>query len=177
MSVPATLLDRLRRYRCVLVLGPQRAGTTIAAQMIARDLASVFLDERDVPGDIAQQMDDLRYGRQTSVVQCPAWTFACHELGRADTAVVLVRRRIEEILDSQERIGWTARCQPRELRRYGATSGVIAEIKYRAWDEHQRRQLGPHGFELSYTDLDRHELWIPAGGRGEFQPKQTAPEE
>ncbi|HWM93323.1 MAG TPA: hypothetical protein VN493_21350 [Thermoanaerobaculia bacterium] len=177
MSLSPHLLAKLGRYRCVLVVGPQRAGTTIAAQMIARDLESVFLDERDVEGDIAQRIDDLRRGRRPCVVQAPAWTFACHELGRPDTAVVLVRRRIEEILDSQERIGWTAPCQPRELRRYGATSGVIAEIKYRAWDEHQRRQLGPHGFELRYTDLDRHELWIPARGRGEFQPKQTAPEE
>ncbi|MFL6203068.1 MAG: hypothetical protein ACJ76J_28200 [Thermoanaerobaculia bacterium] len=170
----AALLERLRGYRAVLVVGPQRAGTTIAARMLAGGLGTDFLDERDVDGDLGQRIDELRHRKTASVVQCPGWTWTCHELGGRGIGVVLLRRAIEEVIDSQERIRWTRRCQPQELRRYGLLSGAIAEVKYRAWDEHQRRALGPHAHELAYTALAEHPLWLDSGLRKGFHPKQTS---
>lgn len=172
-----SLADRLSAYRCVLVVGPQRSGTTIAARMLAGELGIDFLDERDVDGDLGQQIDELRHRRTASVVQCPAWTWACHELGGRGIGVVLLRRAIEEVIDSQERIRWTRRCQPQELRRYGVSSGTIAEVKYRAWDEHQRRALGPHAFELPYAALAEHSLWLAPDLRKGFHAKQTSLED
>jgi hypothetical protein len=171
------LVERLRGYRSVLVVGPQRAGTTIAARMLAGGLGIPFLDERDVAGDLGQRIDELRHRKTASVVQCPAWTWACHELGGRGIGVVLLRRAVEEVIDSQERIRWTRRCQPQELWRYGLTSGVIAEVKYRAWDEHQRRALGEHAHELPYAALAENPLWLAAHLRKDFHAKQTSLEE
>jgi hypothetical protein len=171
------LLERLRGYRSVLVVGPQRAGTTIAARMLAGGLGIDFLDERDVAGDLDQRIDELRHRKTPGVVQCPAWTWACHELGGRGFGVVLLRRPVEEVIDSQERIRWTRRCQPQELRRYGLISGAIADVKYRAWDEHQRRALGPHAYEVDYAALAENPLWLGAHLRKGFHAKQTALDE
>lgn len=175
-ALPAfpALLARLRGYRCVLVVGPQRAGTTIAARMLAGGLGTDFLDEREVAGDLDQRIAELRHRRTASVVQCPAWTWTCHELGGRGIGVVLLRRPVEEVIDSQERIRWTRRCQPQELWRYGLTSGVIAEVKYRAWDEHQRRALGAHAHEMAYAALAEHPLWLARDLRQGFHAKQTS---
>lgn len=163
----------LRPYRHILVVGPQRSGTTITAQIIAHDLEKTFVDERQVKGDAGQQVEMLRGREDSCVVQCPAWTYTCHTLGGSEIAVVLVRRPIEEIVASQERIHWTERCQPQELARYGLDSGVISEVKYRVWDERQKAVLAPHGHEVEYHSLAGHSLWIPAPERLNFMAKQT----
>lgn len=164
----------LRPYQVVLLVGPQRAGTTIAARILAHELERPFIDERDVKGDIGTRMEELRRRPGGCVVQCPGWTWTCHTLGGLEVAVVLVRRPVVEIVASQERIHWTHRCQPQELARYGLSRGVISEVKYGAWDERQRTLLGPHGFEIDYHSLRGHALWVEASERRDFDAKQTA---
>lgn len=163
----------LRPYRHILVVGPQRSGTTITAQIIAHDLGKEFVDERRVKGEAREQVERLYRREGSCVVQCPSWTYTCQTLGGPQIAVVLVRRPVEEIVASQERIHWTHRCQPKELARYGLSSGKISEVKYRVWDDQQKALLAPHGYEVEYHSLQGHHLWIPPGERRDFEAKQT----
>ena len=165
--------DFLRPYKLVLVVGPQRSGTTITARMIAHDLGRTFLDERQVKGPAELRMEELPGRRAPCVVQCPAWTYCCHRWGGPEVGVVLVRRPVPDILASQQRIRWTHRCQPGELARYDLSSGVISQVKYRVWDRQQRRMLGPHGHEIEYHTLKDHPLWVPPQRRRNFHAKQT----
>lgn len=167
----------LRLYKVALVVGPQRSGTTFAANVIAADLKRRYVDEQDAKGAPALHVDQLLKLAEPVVVQCPAWTYCCHRLASSRTAVVLIRRSLEEILASQERIGWTQRCEPGELARYGVSQGPIAEVKYRFWDQHQRAALGRHGYEVEYDSLKAHPMWVDKNLRRSFGAKQIRPGE
>lgn len=164
------MFENLRRHPKIIVTGPQRSGTTIAAKMIARDTGYEYVDEDELRrDDLATLRLLLRVGRRF-VVHCPALCRFVHEVADDETAVVLMRRPIEEIVASQRRICW--RGGRAELRRYGLSAGVIAAVKYRFWDEQQRGRIA-HAYEIDYASLAAHPLWVPARHRRHFAPRQT----
>jgi hypothetical protein len=75
----------------------------------------------------------------------------------------MVRRDVDEILASEQRVEWTG--QERELWRYGLREGVIAEVKYNFWETGQKTRIH-NPFELEYP------RWIPKGERTDFGPRQ-----
>ncbi|HSR67465.1 MAG TPA: hypothetical protein VLU25_05945 [Acidobacteriota bacterium] len=172
-----TALASLRPYHVILVTGPQRSGTTFAANVLAAELARRYVDEQDVRGDPHQCLAHLLQAEQATVVQCPGWSRFCHRMGSGRTAVVWMRRPLEEIIASQERIGWTERCEAAELARYGVTRGPIAQVKFDYWRRRQKAVLGPHAFEIEYGALRGHPMWVRRSGRRGFEAKQIAPGE
>ena len=166
----------LKPFRKILVTGPQRSGTRICAKMIAHDLNLTYIDENDIgwtAPSIQRKDEFVRILRKCTgfVVQAPAMAHACHVVPDHETAVVFMRRDIEDIIASQERIGWDH--EEAELAKYGGTFGPIAEVKYDCWTRFQRDQI-PHAFEMEYEALARHSLWIPKEKRGDFLAGQTA---
>jgi hypothetical protein len=87
-----------------------------------------------------------------------------------ETAIVLMRRNIEDIITSQKRIGWD--WEQLELARYDCTEGAVAEVKYRFWEEYQRDRI-KHAFEIEYESLAEHPLWAAERWRRDFGPVQT----
>jgi len=140
--------------------------------MIAHDTGHEYIDEFDFG------MEDSLYGlallfhnRRYFVIQCPALCRHVHMFSADDTAVILMRRNVEDIIASQERIGWP--WEWLELARYDRTDGVIAEVKYQFWEEIQRKQI-KHAFEIAYESLAEHPLWVPEHLRQGFRVVQTA---
>lgn len=168
------MFARLKSYNVILVTGPQRAGTTICSQMIAHDTGHTCFDEHQWgPHDLEAWRELVNKGHEV-VIHCPTMCRHVHEFGnREDLLVVLLRRDIDDIIASQERIGWTAREEWRELARYEADEGPIAAIKYRHW---WQRQAGiiKHNLEVEFDSLNGHPLWIPKRQRQGFDLKQTA---
>jgi len=105
------------------------------------------------------------------VVQCPVLCRHVHMLAGDDVAVVLMRRRIEDIIASQKRIGWM--WEWLELARYDRLDGVISEIKYNFWDQFQKDRI-KHAFEIEYENLTAHPLWLDKEVRQDFEANQTA---
>lgn len=151
----------------IVVTGPQRSGTTICAQMIAYDTGFQFIDETVYGVD-----DELSFrrllGRKRIVIQAPALLKTICDYPPAAT-VVLMRRPIEEIHASEERIGWNYNWLPVELGRFGLTEGDVAEVKYAYWDKHHPL----NHIEVQYHRLEGHPFWVPAEKRTEFTAKQT----
>jgi hypothetical protein len=92
----------------IVVTGPQRSGTTIAARMIANDTGHRYVDEVDFG------VYDVEAWRRTLedecvVVQCPHMLKTILDAPPPDVYVVLMRRDINEIHASEERIGWEKR--------------------------------------------------------------------
>lgn len=162
------MFSHLSVFRSILVTGPQRSGTTICAKMIAADTGLTFIPEEKV-GISSEKKLREKLAAGGCVVQCPSLCCLAHDLADEATAVVLMRRPVEDIVRSQERIGWSH--EQLELERYGLTEGVIAEVKYNHWDAGKHQ--APHSFEVDYNSLSAHPLWVPADRRANFKPRQT----
>jgi predicted O-linked N-acetylglucosamine transferase (SPINDLY family) len=169
MSALADLVCSLRNYPRIIVTGPQRAGTTIAARILAVEMGYRFVPEEDVGVTDLVQLLEMYRVQQQFVVQGPGFCPYVHLL---PGAVVLMRRPLEEILHSQARIHWA--CEKAELGRYFATQGPIAQVKYDAWDRFQKPRLRERAFELDYHSLRGHSLWIEAEQRSTFHARQTS---
>jgi hypothetical protein len=168
-------------YDKVLVTGPQRSGTRIAAKMIARDSGHAYVDESEFLTRDEEAFAALLAERSGIVVQCPAMCWRIEEYTDGDMLVVLMVRDLDDIAASEKRIGWKGGIYA-ELERYGWTShaavsfrrgrGSVAAVKYAHWMTRQRRQI-EHHLELDYESLAAHPLWVPKERRAGFAVDQT----
>lgn len=162
-----SLLSELRakQYRRIMVTGPQRSGTTIAAKILAEELGFAYRDEGEIlVGDVgaAFRLYDLK---RNFVLQAPALAAYCHLF---PGAVVFMARDLEEIRQSQIRIAWNS--SP-ELEKYFLDKGEIAKVKYQVWEKWQKKL--PGRYELEYVSLASHRLWVPSHERKDFSARQT----
>lgn len=166
----ADVLQACDGVRAVLVTGPQRSGTTFTSKVLADDLRWRYRDEVDFHVDNETEWRHLTGTVVRAVVQCPSMMRHVHDVPD-DVLVVVMRRPVAAIVESQRRIGW--RWERPELDRYGLDEGVIADVKYRWWDAHKHE--GPARWvELAYSDMATHPRWVPADRRVNFAPKQIA---
>lgn len=170
----------LHRFERIVVTGPQRSGTTIAARMIAHDTGHAYVDESEIHVDNLRLMRLLmRVGKQV-VIQCPGLSRHAHEWRHhSGNLVVWMCRPLEDIVQSQERIGW-GHCAD-ELLKYGLNprevSDPVALVKQRFWEQSQRPlfvgELGKY-VEQPYGQLAKHFMWVPKKQRQDFRPRQFA---
>ncbi len=164
------IFEWLGQFDKIIVTGPQRSGTRICARMIAYDTGYSYIDESKLRIDSLYHLWSIVRTERHFVVQCPALCRHIHLFDAEDSAIILMRRAIKDIIASQERIGW--RWGKVELARYDRSEGIIAEVKYRFWEDYQRERIR-HAFEIDYASLSGHPLWISQNLRGDFAPGQT----
>lgn len=163
----AVLLEQLKPYKSILVTGPQRSGTTIAAHILAAELGKRYIDENEIL--IYDWNRALRLlSEQPSVLQAPGLMCFCTMFTRPEFALVVLRRDLNEIYMSEERIHWRTAYGGANVRaendRYQATFGVtakdgnIAAMKYEIWETRQKK-LCHNAFELQYSSLKSHPLF------------------
>lgn len=163
------MFEHLGTFGKVIVTGPQRSGTTVAAVMVAADLGYYFYPEEQIRVWELRRVKRL-LGRTTDfVLQAPAICRYVHRYSAPDVAVVLVRRDVGDIAASERRVEWMG--QKRELRQYGVKEGIIAQVKYDFWDNGQRARI-ENAFEVEYESLAAHPLWVPKEERAGFGPRQ-----
>lgn len=168
------MFEHLKKWSRILVVGPQRSGTRIAATMIAHDTDYWFVGEEEIGVDSLNRLWKILQISHRIVVQCPALTCYAHLLARPDPGlcVVMMRRDLDDIKASEERIFW--KWEPTELIRMGVTGGNSAQLKYQRWNGSQKADLGAQGYEVEYSSLEQHGLWIAKPARGRFGPRQTS---
>lgn len=167
-----TIFEWLDGFDKILVTGPQRSGTRICAQMIAKDTGHTYVDERNINFESLYRLWSLCHKDERLVIQCPALCRHVHAFDADTVAVVLMRRNVEDIIASQERIGWNL--EKVELARYDLSEGVIAKVKYQFWDDYQKERI-KHAFEIEYESLANHPLWVTKELRWDFDATQTKP--
>jgi hypothetical protein len=152
----------------IVVTGPQRSGTRIAAQMIAEDTGHRYVDEADFTF-----VDDRKWREvlkdENIVVQCPAMLKPIVDRRDPKLFVVLMRRDLAAIHKSQDRIDWHE-YEIYELQRFGLTEGDSAAIKYDYWDTQPHP---PRYLEVDYDVLMQHPRYLPPTKRTDFGPHQT----
>jgi hypothetical protein len=170
----ATLHDlilslRERSRSRIVVTGPQRSGTTISMQILAHDLGYEAVREEEIDVDNLQKFFRLLDKKERFVLQAPGLCSFAHAL---PCTVVLVRRKIEQVIHSQQRIGWGE--ENYELNKYFTTLGPIGCVKYYAWNVYQKRRLDDRAYELEYESLRGHALWKDEADRRSFDARQTS---
>lgn len=169
------LLPLLKGFDAVLVTGPQRSGTTIAARIIAKALGYRYADEAECDIHDPYKADALLVKGQV-VLQAPG--LSCYAQGFT-CAVVFMYREIDAIRRSEDRIGWREAYgganfkaeQTKYDRIYHVTGDNIALVKYYVWEAIQRG-LCEHPFELDYESLKDSPLWVEKEERTTFTDRQ-----
>jgi hypothetical protein len=168
---------RERRPKSVLVTGPQRSGTTIAAHILALELGNRYVDELEF-----RVHDHVRAGfilaQGGVVMQGPGICHMAHVYARGGVAIVMMRRNIDDIRRSEDRIAWRRDLggftllveQKKYQAMFGISGDDIALIKYYCWSAFQKPDC--NGFELEYDSLQQHPLWRPPSERHRFAPRQ-----
>jgi len=162
------MFENLKKYNKILVTGPQRSGTRIAAKMIAIDTGYDYIDEECFNVSNRDKLREI-LKRDGIVVQCPAVSAWIQEFSTDNTLIVFMKRSIKDILASQKRIRWE---QKTELAKYIRKKGVISKIKYETWIKEQIQEI-KNWIDLPYESLDKHPLWIPKEKRLDFKYNQT----
>jgi len=179
------LLNKLKRFEKVVITGPGRSGTTIAAVIIAEELGYKFANESWFASTRFDKFLQLLQIPTNMVIQAPCLSEKMHWIGaESKVAIVLMKRDINDIVESQERTltfneelvegGFTS-CTPEwekfRLGKYNKTEGCIPEIVYDFWYKHQAQGI-LNKFELEYEDLKSHPLWINKKDRNFTRTKQ-----
>lgn len=152
------MFEHLTMFNRIVISGPQRSGTRIAAKIVASDTNKDYIDEKDI------NFQDFRLlewylAKDNVVIQCPGLCHKLHEIMADSTLIIVVRRPIVEIIASERRIGWNDVSEFPELIKYGYTSGIISRIKYDYWDTIQKPILIDRWGEINYHELDYHPLF------------------
>jgi len=167
------MFEHLAVHKKIVVTGPQRSGTRIAAKMIAADTGHAFVDEMEFAiRDLAAFRAVLQ--RDDVVVQAPHMLKDVVDDPPPGIFVVLMRRDLEQIHASEKRIRWGEVYGKREieLAKFALTQGDPATVKYAYWSSHEKKV--PF-LELEYEALRRHRLWVPEEQRKGFGALQTEP--
>lgn len=172
--------EYLKGFKKIFVTGPQRSGTAIAAKIIAQDLDIPHFDELSINCYNLKLTADIINTYPAFVLQCPGLCAWLQDLGAADSMIIFMRRNIEDIIKSEERVGWDWAFKEYEQYQI-AFSAVkafeywtpIAEHKRITWEIRQQAAVINY-IDLDYESLADHPLWIPKEKRAEFLYKQTA---
>jgi hypothetical protein len=179
------MFEHLSQWPAIIVTGPQRSGTRIAAAMIAADTGKAYWDEDDWK-NFAKPYDHLveLMGRG-GVIHGPTLSSACHKLCvSGDTLVVFMMRRLEDILASEARIAWDGEATERAaylaihgdyMRAHGLSDLPIAAVSQQIWMQVQCPDMGACALTVEYEELHRHRLWIPKDERKAFAWNQCRP--
>jgi hypothetical protein len=173
MSTLAELVPMLRErgYTRIIVTGPQRSGTTISAKIIAEELGFEFIREEEVNVDDLELFFQLFRGKDRFVLQAPGLCAFAHLL---PGCFVLMRRNLDAIVRSQDRIGWAQHWEGYELGKYFTTLGPIGCVKYYVWEVYQKPKMQDRAYELEYESLKVHRLWLDPDQRAHFHRRQIA---
>lgn len=175
-------ITAIKGYGRILVTGPQRSGTRIAARIIAHDTGHAYVDEAEFEVHRGSLFDGILKDRSQIVVHCPGMCYAIEKYSDDDTLIVMMIRPISDIIASEQRIGWKHgpyheyerygidRLKARWERRHGRP---ISQIKYDHWHSYQRDRIR-HYLELDYQSLSDHPLWVPKERRLNFAYNQTS---
>jgi hypothetical protein len=141
--------------------------------MIAADTGHEFVDETHF---LIKDSELFRkvLERDNIVVQAPHMLKDVVDDPPPGIFVVLMRRNLDEVHASAERIGWEERYggNTTELRHFGLSEGDSAAVKYDYWDRHEKRF--PWAV-VDYSSLQAHPLYCPPDVRKGFGPLQTRP--
>jgi len=176
MELSEFISQRNPDHKRILVTAPQRAGTTIAAKMIAEITGYPYCDEDGIVIDDLTKFFTFHFESHSYVLQAPGLSFIAHRL--PVDLVVFMHRDIDDIAKSEQRINWHSQWNNYETDKYFYDGNLnnARRIKYEVWNKFQKPFMEKHNkqyIDLDYESLKSHPLWIDKTSRKNFKPRQT----
>lgn len=188
-------------YDQLLIIGPQRSGTTWVSEVLASHLSfhltgELSISRSEIISDLqeaasqSRQQKEAGNGASKQIFHKPTMTEEVHQLNWGERqAAVFVARDCIDVFRSQNRLledrgGWT--CQfgrtvelpkykaRKELAEYFDPRDPICKIKQDTWLRFQAPTLGSaHAITVSYESFHTHTSFVEAKERIGFGPKQV----
>ena len=145
----------------IIVTGPQRSGTTIAARILANDLNRTFVE------DINFNATD---NRKDIVCQCPSalTTYMIIHHFMPGAHFILIKRDKADIIESMKRVQWSKK----NVKDWEAFLDQYVDHCFLQWKRLKQDLPDDCWSELPYESLSFHPLFVPKDERETFTSKQ-----
>ena len=179
----STFFSDGRKSKTILVTGPQCSGTTIATQIISKELdRKLYLEEDFSVHNEDQLVDLITLIKIPSVIQCPSMSHIIQDLSKIGCFIVWMKRPFHDIHASEKKIGWKVHEhieKAKYTQKFPLKTNLFenmrsAEMKQNMWDTYQKQTLDGGFFELDFRMLRRHPMWV--NNRAEFKSRQSSTE-
>ena len=156
----------LETFDRIAVVGPQRSGTKIVANIICAELGYEFVLHYKMPPNKGGRNKFLN--NNNIVLHSPSFFLQTRHLIDTNSAVIFVWRNLEDIQKSIEK--YDAR---RRIKDYDGLYGIPgkgqAEYKQTKWiNMCSKLEKTDFIFNVKYEDLEGHSLWIGEEHRKAF---------
>lgn len=164
----------------VIVTGAQRSGTRFTANVLAKDLDVKIIDELDYGINNLKKFNKSILNLDGYSVQAPALSHLIEEFPD-DAIIIFMYRPLNEILASQKRINWQSSThEPAYINKYKKRypkeninwNGRLAQVKKEVWEKVQQKKINNRWFNLEYSSLKNHPMWINKKERVNFKANQ-----
>ena len=181
-----------RKFKCIIVVGPNRTGTTFFSKYISDSLNYQLVDE-----EIHRYSDSifnfLLNSRKKRVFQAPGYMCASHHFSDDETLIVVMKRDLDEIIASSLRIRGNLsedrinsgfekvlsryrRFVPNYLLDLYIPSPVVlgssAVFRYAVWENYGKKHT-KNFVEIDYSDLCSLDTFVSKQARQKFSAKQV----
>lgn len=174
------LLEKLKRYKRIIIGGIQRSGTTYCASIIAKDLNYQHVDERKYATHNKEKF--LRFLQMEGVViQNVCHTHIWDLINTKHTIAVWIERDNHDIEKSEDKIGWHPTDFKKEKNKYIERFGEDvkqwsrnAPMKKHYWNNMQKHNMSIDYIEVPYCILKGSSGYIEKEKRLNFRAKQIS---
>ena len=179
-------------HKRIIIVGPQRSGTTFTSRALAKTLKFKNIDEdRFDVRDINLFRDVIK--QENIVVQAPAMTCRIQTLVGKDDLVVFMRRKWSDIVKGVHRkngflSNWIMMNTMFDVERYNFCEYDLNCAKifdeyvkkdtpyltayYSMWKHYQSKVIS-NCIALDYESMKSHPMWLDKDQRKDFSDKQT----
>lgn len=182
-----TLSSCVKKIKCskkqkVVVSGPQRSGTHVAARILSDLLGFQYKEEKSFGINDYQRFLKEFQDLSKICVQAPGLTHKLHSLPK-EWFVVYMCRSFEDIFKSQKRIDWNA--EGVEKAKYKKQFNLqqlllkhpIAKVKWLLFCLEQYPKIESRAAALDYESLSQHPKWVPMSERPKKLYKKSIPKQ
>ena len=179
-------------YKRIIVVGPQRSGTTFTSIALANTLNFRNVDEIEFGVDKVDRFRDI-IKQENIVVQAPAMTCRIQSLVGKDDLVVFMKRKWSDILKGlykkngklsnfifmwvmfdydKYRFSEYDKEASKAFDKYVNIESSYLNSYYNMW-KHYQSKLIPNCITLEYESMKTHPMWLNKDQRKDFTDKQT----
>lgn len=156
----------------LFVTGPQRSGSTFVSHCLAKSYDLKHIDEMEFDVYFLDWFYAVTKNLNDWVVHAPGLFSEILKVQERipDVTFVIVKRSIEEINRSQEKINLDLSTEKIKLNIPESNKSSVALIKYIYWDRWKKHLSS--WVEYDYRDFENHPMWVSESERKNFHPKQ-----
>ena len=179
-------------YKIIIIVGPQRSGTTFTSQALSNTLKFRNVDEGEFSVRDVNMFRNIMK-QENIVIQAPAMTCRIQALIGKDDLVVFMSRKWSDIVKGVHRknrslSNWILMETMFDAERYyfneyDNTAGKFfdkhvnknsyyLDAYYNMW-KHYQSKIIPNCITLKYESMKNHPMWLDKSQRKNFGDKQT----